>query len=581
MKNYFDCSSLSRRLILARFLKGTAIVATGVSPLIGCGSNDKKTTGPLDELPGGDFQHGVASGDPSDQAVILWTRVAPLATNTQDDDIPVSWEIAADENFSALVNAGTAMASAQRDYTFKVDAQGLQPGTHYFYRFSTASHQSITGVTKTLPTGSVDKVSFAVVSCSNYPAGYFHVYREIANLPDLDAIIHLGDYIYEYASDGYASKKAEAMGRSVMPAHELLTLADYRQRYAQYRQDEDLQAAHRAAPFIAVWDDHEVANDAWREGAENHNDGEGAYRDRLEAALRAYAEWMPIRPPVDEDIALLARNFEFGQLVNLSMLDTRLVGRDKQLDLAAYFSSGEFDAAAYAADIGDSSRTLLGVSQREWLLNQFASSATWQVLGQQVLMGTMALPAAVATQQLTIAEFTELAQLAQIAVSTPEQLTTDQRVFVEQKSHLLQLGILPYNLDAWDGYPAERAMLLAAAQESNARLVVLAGDTHNAWVNQLNHNGDVVGLELAVPSVTSPGLEGYLQLATEQQVAQTEMGLVQLIDTLQYTNLANRGYLAVSFTPQAMEATFYFIDAVDQLSYRVLEAREHRVRLDS
>ena len=261
------------------------------------------------------------------------------------------------------------------------------------------------------------------------------------------------------------------------------------------------------------------------------------------------------------------------------MLDTRLVGRDKQLELATYFATGEFDIQAYAADIGDSARTLLGVNQREWLFNQFSNSATWQVLGQQVLMGTMELPTAIVTQQLSISEFAELAQLAQLAATTPELLTPEQQLLLADKAHLLQLGALPYNLDAWDGYPVERALLLNAAKAAGAELVVLAGDTHNAWHNQLSLNGDRVATELGVPSITSPGLETYLGLKDNLQVEQTEQGLVQLIENLQYTNLADRGYLVATFTPEYCDAEFIFVEGIGRQSYQVLTERNHSVRI--
>ena len=271
---------------------------------------------------------------------------------------------------------------------------------------------------KTLPEGDVSQVKLAVFSCSNYPAGYFHVYAAAALINGLDASIHLGDYIYEYGAGGYASEDAQAMGRVVQPATEILTLADYRQRYAQYRTDQALQQIHAAAPFIAVWDDHEITNDAWRDGAENHQSDEGDYTERKMAALRAYFEWMPIRPVATGDNETIYRQFEFGNLLNLLMLDTRIIGRDQQLQYASYIdpTSGQLDAQRFTADLTQSSRTILGAEQLQWLQDKLSqSTARWQMLGQQVLMGRMMLPGAVALQQLSITDFAELAALAQLA----------------------------------------------------------------------------------------------------------------------------------------------------------------------
>ncbi len=230
--------------------------------------------------------------------------------------------MATDADFANKVVEGSGNTSADVDYTVKVDVEGLQPNTVYYYRFLTVNKTSMAGRTRTLPEGAIDAAAFAVVSCSNYPAGFFNVYREVAK-QDVDAVLHLGDYLYEYSAEGYASERAEELGRVVEPANELLSLADYRTRYAQYRRDEDLQAAHAAHPFIIVWDDHEVANDTWREGAENHDPGtEGSFVERKMAALQAWHEWLPVRPPVSMN-DIIYRRFQYGDLLDLLMLDTR------------------------------------------------------------------------------------------------------------------------------------------------------------------------------------------------------------------------------------------------------------------
>jgi alkaline phosphatase D len=570
-------SELSRRRFITHSLKGAGlvIVSTGISAnLTGCGGGSTK----------GKFDYGVASGDPLHDRVILWTRVTPLEiTNNQNTAGAqtnwVSWQVATDAAFKNLVIFDAATTDATRDFTIKIDAQGLKPNKVYYYRFITSTHTSPVGKTKTLPKGYVEQAKFAVISCSNYPAGLFHVYKEIANLKGVDAVLHLGDYIYEYPRGGYASENAATLQREVLPATELLTLQDYRARYAQYRTDLNLQAAHQAMPFITIWDDHEVANDAWRGGAENHNEGEGGFEARLGAAIQAYAEWMPIRPFVDKNIASLQRSFQYGDLVNLIMLDTRIVGRDKQLNIANYFdASGAFNAAAYATAISDPSRRMIGAEQLSWLQGQLGTShCKWQVLGQQVLMGTMELPAAIATQQLSIAEFAELAQIAQVAATRPELLTLEQLQKLQQKGYLLRLGKLPYNLDAWDGYPVERANVLAAAKQNKSNLVVLAGDTHNAWANNLQLSGEAVGVEFATPSVTSPGLEEFLGLTSLTAAVQAEGAIAQLIDNLRYTNLTNRGYMLVTFTQQQVTSEWIYIDTVKSAEYSIATNRNFAI----
>lgn len=231
------------------------------------------------------FEHGVASGDPLADRVILWTRVTP---QEEAEKVTVSWEVATDKAFTNLVTSGSTDTTAERDYTVKVDAAGLAANTHYYYRFKSGNAESTVGRTQTLADGDTDVVKLAVISCSNYPAGYFHVLKEIGARDDLNAVLHLGDYIYEYPRGGYASEDAAAMNREVLPPHELMVIGDYRTRYAQYRSDQDMQAFHASLPMISVWDDHEIANDTWREGAQNHNDGEGAFSVRKAAAIQAY-----------------------------------------------------------------------------------------------------------------------------------------------------------------------------------------------------------------------------------------------------------------------------------------------------
>ncbi|GIU40718.1 alkaline phosphatase [Shewanella sairae] len=555
----------TRRDFLAMSAKGVgaAVVSYG---LMGCSSDDD------DSGIYAEFLHGLASGDPSHDAVIIWTRVSP----ERDGDIKVSWEVATDAAFSQLLVTGETITNSDRDYTVKVDAVGLEAGTQYFYRFKAGSKTSQSAITKTLPQGELSQAKFAVVSCANFPAGYFNVYEMASRMDDLDAVIHLGDYIYEYARGEYASERAAELQREVLPEGELISLADYRTRYGQYRSDISLQKLHGKNPFITVWDDHEVANDSWRDGAENHNDGEGDFDARKEAAQQAYFEWLPIRPWREGNHEEIYRSFQYGDLLDLHMLDTRLVGRDKPLDYAEYMdpATGGLDSARFMADVTDTNRTMLGQEQQAWLQSALlTSTATWQVLGQQVLMGQMMLPAAIATQQLSIPEFGQLAALAQIAArqaAGDPTLTEDELKYLAffgdkltpEVMALLQLPSIPYNLDAWDGYAYEREVILATAKSQVKNLVVIAGDTHNAWANVLaDAAGDPVGVEFATSSVSSPGLEYYLGI-DEKDIPATEEAIVGLVDNLTYANLMNRGLMTLTFTHEEVRSDWRFVDTI-------------------
>ncbi|MBU6953052.1 alkaline phosphatase [Hahella sp. HN01] len=546
---------------------GALAISTG---LMGCSSDDDGNA-PYQVT----FSHGVASGDPLSDRVIIWTRALP---DDAGAEVSVSWEVADDAGFTNLLHTGTTQTSAAQDFTVKVDVLNLQPGATYYYRFTANGATSPAGVTKTLPTVSPEQVKFAVFSCANYPAGHFNVYAEAALHDDLDAVIHLGDYIYEYGAGGYATEDAAAIGRTLPDdnANEILTLADYRKRYALYRSDANLQALHHKTPFITVWDDHEVADDTWKSGAKNHNEGEGEFEDRKIAALQAYFEWMPIRPVVDDNQEIIYRQFQFGDLVSLYMLDTRVLARDKQLDYLDYLDpvSGNFNAPQFSADVSDANRTLLGAEQRNWLQNAMAASnATWQVLGQQILMGRMLLPAELLTQLLDpdpntiLPAFAELANIKGRILMGDPSVTDAERARVET--------VLPYNLDAWDGYAAEREVLFETAKAMNKNLVALAGDTHNAWASDLKTlSGDHVGVEFATASVSSPGLETYLSLPDDATtIAQTELGVTTLVSDLQYLNVNQRGYLLTTFTADEARADWRFVDTVKSPTYQLAAAR--------
>ncbi|MGX5661673.1 alkaline phosphatase D family protein [Diaphorobacter nitroreducens] len=532
-----------RRRFVRQITLGAA--ALGTLPLAACGGGD-------DDAPAVQFAHGVASGDPLADRVMLWTRVTPPADFSAE--IPVQWEVASDAAFASIVARGELRTSAARDYTVKVDATGLKPATAYHYRFKAFEATSPTGRTRTLPTGSVAQVKLAVFSCANYPAGYFNVYADAARRGDLDATVHLGDYLYEYGQGGYASGSAAALSRLSQPANEILSLADYRTRHAQYRTDADLQALHAAAPMIAVWDDHEIANDTWMNGAENHQAAEGSFAARKAVALQAYHEWMPTRNAQPD---VIYRSFAFGNLLALHMLDTRVVGRDAQVDYAAFFKPGGFDAAGFTAAVGNPARQLLGTAQTQWLQQQMAaSSATWQMLGQQVLMGRMNIPAPILMETLQPGSGVTVSRYAAIvakARTTPATLTPEEQAILAQPS-------IPYNLDAWDGYQAARETVLGMARAMTKNLVVLAGDTHNAWASELNDmNGNPVGVEFATSSVSSPGFEEYLP---NENPATLSAALLQLVEPLKYCDTARRGYMVVTATATECRAQWVYVNTI-------------------
>jgi len=364
--------NISRRELIQKSLFGLGALSLTVG-MTGCNDSSDNETSSLKVS----FEHGVASGDPLQDRVILWTRLTPNETSAR---LQVTWELALDQQFKQIIKTDKVTTSASQDFTVKVDATGLRADTSYYYRFIFGNKISPIGQTKTLPI-STSKVSFAVCSCSNYPAGYFYVYREIAK-QNVDVVIHLGDYIYEYGADGYATEDAAKLGRTLAADNnkEIIKLDDYRKRYALYRKDQDLQAAHQRHPFIVIWDDHELTNDTWKNGAENHQANEGSFLERKLAALQAYFEWMPIRP-VDDQHVKIYRQFDFGNLVQLTMLDTRIVARDQQLDYANYLTATGIDVAKFQADLTSPTRTLMGFEQRDWLLGKLQqSNATWNVL---------------------------------------------------------------------------------------------------------------------------------------------------------------------------------------------------------
>lgn len=503
------------------------------------------------------FNQGVASFDPSSSGFIIWTRYA----NSQSE---ITWEVATDMNFTGIVRTGKITTEASRDNTISVELTELDQDKKLYYRFLniTDNALSVVGETITLPIDATS-VKLAVCSCSNYQAGLFNVYDAMAD-SDADVIIHLGDYLYEYGAGGYGSTAENAfLNRLHEPSDEILSLDDYRTRYKQYRSDASLQLAHQKKPFVCVWDDHEIANDAYKTGAENHDEAtEGSFDIRKQNALQAYSEYLPFSRISQDDNSIIYRTVNFGNLVNLNLMDTRLIGRDVQLVITDYFTATGFDAAAFQSALTNPNRSILGTTQRDWLLGQLGtSSAKWQVLGQQVLMGKMFVPVELLTAFGTPEFSTILTELVTIKVRF---LNNDPTLTPEEIASITT--VIPYNLDAWDGYPIDREIIYSAL--NGKKLVTLAGDTHNAWQNTLRSaDGTEVGIELATSSVSSPGFESFLGSDSPEVIQGFQQALTTLIDDLNYFDASRRGFMMTTFTENEVTAQWIFVDSILSANY--------------
>jgi alkaline phosphatase D len=443
------------------------------------------------------FSHGVASGDPLPDAVILWTKVTPAS----DGPVEVFWEMALDDGFKYRVAAGTLSTDGSRYHTVKHDATGLIWGRKYFYRFHALGRTSPVGRTKLAPKvgDGTEALRVAFCSCSNHADAYFHAYRWLAGRRDVDVVLHLGDYIYEYGKDGYGSL------RTPDPEHEIVTLDDYRRRYAQYRSDPDLQAVHQWHPFVCVWDDHETANNSWQDGAENHDpDSEGTWEDRVAAALQAWLEWLPVRESAQTDEGRIYRTLRYGDLADIYMLDTRVIGRDKQ------------DPSEEARE--DQARQLLGEQQEAWLAGEVAAGkGRWQLFGQQIMFG---------------------------------------------RWYLIN------NEDAWDGYPGARQRFFDIWENNKpagSNFVVLTGDIHMSFAQELgrdplpeswNPARDSLGVEFVCPGIGSTGIPSQ---AAAEPMAQ---GLLDQTPHLKWCNLWQRGYVVLDITAERTQADWFLLDGV-------------------
>lgn len=523
---------INRRAALGLIGAGAAVPALGASPT-------RSRAG---------FRHGVASGDPTPTGAILWTRITP-DDPAQNADIPVNWHIA-ESSGGTPVESGTARARPARDFTVKVEPRTLASGREYFYHFETLDGtRSPEGRFRTLPTGPVDRLNFAVVSCQHYSGGLFNAWEMIARRTDLDAVIHLGDYIYEYGPDGYGGDIGRKIGRMVEPPHEAVTLADYRARHALYRSDPDLQAAHANTAFICVWDDHESADDAWVEGARNHQpQTEGDWNARKAAAMQAYFEWLPIRDPdAGDPWQAINRSFEFGNLATLAMLETRLLARSEPADSKGPPASAA-ELAAVLATRARPERELLGDAQKKWLHKLLQASKDagkpWQLIGNQVVMARVPGPD---VEKLMGAEKTA-ALMAGLAAPVRQQVMQAQIGY--------RAG-LPFNLDSWDGYPAARERLYAIFRDTGAQPLILSGDSHAFWANSLaDDNGRPVAVELGTTAISSPSIGDML----------TGVPLGQLLEAgapeVHFCDQSSKGCIFLTLAPERATADYVAVSTI-------------------
>jgi alkaline phosphatase D len=494
------------------------------------------------------FTHNVASGEPGPDSVLLWTRYKPEAGGAAK----VRVEVSDSNSFTKIVGGGQMVTGPWRDNTVKITVDGLAPGKWHWYRFIAPDGTiSPIGRTKTLPVGKISKFNIAIYSCSNLGFGEFNAYGHGAARSDIDLVLHMGDYFYEYGRGGYDI--GADFSRRIFPADEILTLADYRLRYASYRVDPQLQALHQNFPVIANTDDHEGANDGWEGGAQNHQMDEGDWSTRRNAAMQVWREWLPVGEQP-------WKAYEIGDLATYFRTDTRMVARSKQNDYQAIMRSADDPQKALAAFRDgawqDDSATMMGSEQESWLYHNFArNKALWAVLGVGTNMGY---------------NYTPTEALNWVPPSTPER----NKGFIKQGIAAAKAG-LPYNLDNWGGYPKARSRLFSAAQRADANLVVVTGDSHNGWAFDLPEGGRPAGVEFGGQSVTSPGYESATQGTDPLLVAK---GIVAGSKELRWMDASNRGYMVLSLTPQAATNEWVFMETVKAKSLAVKGSHRMKVR---
>lgn len=509
------------------------------------------------------FAHGVASGDPDSDSVVLWTRISGATRATE-----VSWRVALDPDMDEVVASGTTRTNADRDYTVKVVPTGLASGTRHYYQFEAAGMASPIGRTMTLPAGRLDQLVIGVASCSNYPFGHFNGYEAIADDDDIDVVIHLGDYIYEYDENSYGAEPGRRLGRVHEPRHEIVTLSDYRMRHAQYKSDPGSLAMHAMHPLIHTWDDHESTNNPWMGGAQNHQVGEGDWTERRARSLKAYYEWMPARDPLpgqapEERWA----HYRFGDLASVFTMESRHTARSEQIDLGANRDTlTDPDAAAdfYSSVVGAEERRMLSASQEDFLAAGIAESIEsgrpWRILANQTILAKV------------IAPNIDEPDMNTLLAAQPAESSS----LLEALTAVGKLGI-PANMDAWDGYPAARNRLYGLARNAGARdLLVITGDTHVFWQNRLfAEDGEAMGVELGTTAITSP--RGFYQLGEAATNRYDEL-VADNNDSVVWANGRFRGYIRLTLTRDSTRADFIAVSTIESTDYSVRTLRSATIR---
>lgn len=493
------------------------------------------------------FTHSVASGEPASDSVLLWTRYKPASGG----DARLRAEISDSKEFGRIIAGGETTTGPWRDHTAKVTLGGLQPDRWYWFRFIAPDGSiSPVGRTRTLPLGKTARFNIAIFSCSNMGFGEFNAYGHAAVRNDVDLWLHMGDYIYEYGRGGYDA--GSALAQKIFPASECLALADYRMRYASYRLDPQLQALHAHAPMIPSADDHETANDAWEGGAENHQPDEGQWANRKAAALQAWYEWLPVsETPWGA--------YRIGDLATYYRTDTRSLARSRPHDLGTILRGKDHAKALAAFRDGtwqDPASTMLGSTQERWLLREMAANtASWNLLGVGTNMGSAMMPEDAANW---------------LSPDAPAVYQTGVKAAVAASK-----SGLPYSLDAWSGYPKARSRLLAAAQNAAADLIVVTGDSHNAWAFDLAEGGRPAGVEFGGHSVSSPGYELVTKGTDPQTIARA---VVAASPELRWMDASNRGYMHLSLTPATATNEWVFMESVTRTGLATKTSQTMRVR---
>ncbi len=534
-------------------LIGTA--ALGGTSLAACSSGGNFSSS-QNSAPIRGFEYGVASGDPTVSSIVIWTRAAPSGPQATSL-VRLQWDMAFDEDFETIAKSGEIETDQSRDWTAKINVTGLEAGKTYYYRFKSDQAISPIGRTKTLPSSHVKKLRLAVVSCNSWQHGFFNGLDHIARNPDFDAVIHLGDYIYEYGNDGYGGDIGKEIGRQHEPPREIISLKDYRKRHAQYKSDPAMQAAHAMHPMILLWDDHEVANNSWEGGAQNHNLDEGDWAERRRAAMQAYYEWMPVRDPEPgKTREALYRAYNFGDLATLVTIETRLTARSEQIlieDYANGFKTQEDVEQFRQKVLNDPDRYMLGQAQIDFIEKSLRQSKRqgqpWRLIGNQILMAKINIP-----------DLTPF--VSEEVIEKIEKDWSGIRPFVETSKYRF-----PLYLDTWSGYPNARERFYAACERAGATdLVVLTGDAHEFWTNDLySDKGKKIGIELGTTSLTSATVEQYLGDGTKDFA----LLVTKENPEARYYDPLHKGYIDLTLTRKKGVAKYIALSTVLDTDYKV------------